>query len=319
MIEKSVGSLGMNARNDVLIVQTVLNVWRVRMGSRPIAVDGIAGSETIGAITQFQQLNRLATDGRAAPDGRTIKLLRSMLPEEAAIFGPTVAHLLTTLDYVTRLALVAPQSVQGEYRNVISRMAVLRKYRDLAPSSQNDQAVRLTGMPSGPPVIGFTGVEEGAAATALMLLALAVATMLLIMSQSPEFRKAVEVRAKELDRLLGGLKFESVGFFGSAVDLINLVLTESSSKDNDCRQSPTFTPSPECEEAIRKYVEFIARIVNQVRVIKGKLGFLVTMLGLGASKELVEMRRLVRLALEDALNLQFKKSDMKDKCKCRDI
>jgi hypothetical protein len=39
----------------------------------------------------------------------------------------------------------------------------------------------------------------------------------------------------------------------------------------------------------------------------------------GASKELVELRGLVRRALEDAFNLQFKKSDMKDKCKCREI
>lgn len=324
MIERSVGSRGANARNDVLIVQTALNFWRSTMGFRPIAVDGVVGPETIGAITKFQQMNRLIMDGRVDPDGRTIQLLRSLLPEEAAIFGPTIAQLLSTLDFLTRLSFVAPASVQGRYQFVIARMGFLRKYRHLAPSGPNDPPILLAGFPGGPPVIGVTGIEETAAAISLLLLALAVASMLLIMSQSPEFRKAVEVRAKELDRLLSGLKLESVGFFESAVELVNLVLTESSTKQDDCRQSPTFTPSPECEEAIRKFVQFTGFIVGQIKVIKSKIAFLLALLAAhrGLSKdvrEVVELRGLVRRALEDAFTLQFKKADMKDKCNCRDI
>jgi peptidoglycan hydrolase-like protein with peptidoglycan-binding domain len=77
MIENSVGINGRNALNDVLIIQSALNVWRVkngRGGRRPIAIDGFVGPETTGAIFDFQQSNGLGADGPIARCSHYIRI-----------------------------------------------------------------------------------------------------------------------------------------------------------------------------------------------------------------------------------------------------
>ena len=68
MIENSVGINGRNALNDVLIIQSALNVWRVKNGRGPIGIDGFVGPETTGAVFDFQQSNGLGADGRIVTD-----------------------------------------------------------------------------------------------------------------------------------------------------------------------------------------------------------------------------------------------------------
>jgi peptidoglycan hydrolase-like protein with peptidoglycan-binding domain len=83
MIENSVGANGRNAFNDVLIIQCALNVWRVKNGRGPIAVDGLVGPETTGAILDFQRTNSLGADGRIDANGPTVARLRALLGSEA--------------------------------------------------------------------------------------------------------------------------------------------------------------------------------------------------------------------------------------------
>jgi peptidoglycan hydrolase-like protein with peptidoglycan-binding domain len=78
-ITSSVGSGGVNRHADVRRVQDYLNVARSQDGLPPIAVDGIVGPETIGAITAFQRGNTRVIDGRVDPHGPTIATLERIV------------------------------------------------------------------------------------------------------------------------------------------------------------------------------------------------------------------------------------------------
>jgi len=77
-INASVGKAAYNVRNDVVLVQFLLNDWRGRNGAVSIDVDGIVGPETIGAISDFQRMFALYNDGRVDPEGPTILKLEQL-------------------------------------------------------------------------------------------------------------------------------------------------------------------------------------------------------------------------------------------------
>ncbi|MCQ6563986.1 peptidoglycan-binding domain-containing protein [Paenibacillus mendelii] len=68
----TVGVGGTNDHADVQAVQIMLNDWRTNNGRNAIGMDGLAGSETIDAITDFQQSVTGAADGRIDPGGPAI-------------------------------------------------------------------------------------------------------------------------------------------------------------------------------------------------------------------------------------------------------
>jgi len=74
-IKNSVGTGGRNAVADVFFVQLLLNDWRVRNQRNPIAVDGLVGQETVGAIEEFQRRVTGKVDGRVDPAGPAIEKL----------------------------------------------------------------------------------------------------------------------------------------------------------------------------------------------------------------------------------------------------
>src|SRR6266852_138957 len=76
-ISASVGSKGANRYDDVVTVQRVLNcVPPLEGGPSPaIAVDGLVGPRTIGAISRFQQHQFGWADDRVDPGQRTITKL----------------------------------------------------------------------------------------------------------------------------------------------------------------------------------------------------------------------------------------------------
>ncbi len=74
-IHASVGLNAANIRGDVILVQILLNDWRVRNSVAPIEVDGLVGPETIGAITAFQKKFMAISDGRVDPNGPTLRKL----------------------------------------------------------------------------------------------------------------------------------------------------------------------------------------------------------------------------------------------------
>jgi peptidoglycan hydrolase-like protein with peptidoglycan-binding domain len=88
-IRSSVGEGGWNDRQDVGVVQYLLNVVRKRSGATPLAVDGIVGPKTLAAIREFQQSNSLVVDGRVDPGHATILLLNAMVPQWPANNGVT--------------------------------------------------------------------------------------------------------------------------------------------------------------------------------------------------------------------------------------
>jgi peptidoglycan hydrolase-like protein with peptidoglycan-binding domain len=98
-IEKSVGSGGKNLVCDVFCVQMLLNVWRCCKRQPEIAEDGIAGPETVAAITAFQKSETGWVDGRVDPGGRAWRALeehaRPYVNEALAIvaMGISTTHL----------------------------------------------------------------------------------------------------------------------------------------------------------------------------------------------------------------------------------
>lgn len=87
----SVGLGGKNLRADVQAVQELLNRVAVGQGGppSPVAVDGLSGPETVGAITRFQKQNFGWGDGRVDPNGQTLARLNACA--DGASFGPPAA------------------------------------------------------------------------------------------------------------------------------------------------------------------------------------------------------------------------------------
>src|SRR4029453_7975120 len=79
LIAADVGPGCPNRRDDVLVVQSLLNVAyaRIRVPSRTIAVDGIVGSETNAALLHFQRAHFGRGDGRVEAAGRTLARLHA--------------------------------------------------------------------------------------------------------------------------------------------------------------------------------------------------------------------------------------------------
>ena len=103
-IDKSVGENAVNSRNDVVIVQVLLNFNRP-IPLRVVGVDGSIGRETNDAIREFQSriLKVLKPDGRVDPDGRTLAALRAGLPS----FSPSSPNLELILQGIMPLATSA--------------------------------------------------------------------------------------------------------------------------------------------------------------------------------------------------------------------
>ncbi len=77
-IQASVGQGGINHYDDVMSVQTLVNMC-LPTPLRPIAIDGAAGPRTIAAIEAIQRtlLQPATVDGRVDPTGPTMRFLRA--------------------------------------------------------------------------------------------------------------------------------------------------------------------------------------------------------------------------------------------------
>ena len=76
-IEDSVGAGGMNRASDVRIVQQLLNQHMLALGLPLLAVDNVAGRNTIKGIREYQRqvVGLSRPDGRIDPGGRTWRSL----------------------------------------------------------------------------------------------------------------------------------------------------------------------------------------------------------------------------------------------------
>jgi hypothetical protein len=79
VLEGSVGQGGANNRDDVELVQLLLNGWMEASKKPALAIDGVAGPRTIAAITSFQREYTPAfTSGRIEPGGPSLFQLGEM-------------------------------------------------------------------------------------------------------------------------------------------------------------------------------------------------------------------------------------------------
>jgi len=109
-INSSVGRGGRNVRGDVIIVQMMLN-RHIVPPTKPLVVDGVAGSKTVSAILVFQlKLGIENCDGRVKPHGKTFQALAS--EPKSVQMAQALASLLhdaflafasVTRDYMLRL------------------------------------------------------------------------------------------------------------------------------------------------------------------------------------------------------------------------
>jgi peptidoglycan hydrolase-like protein with peptidoglycan-binding domain len=79
-IKHPVGEGGSNRKDDVAIVQQLLNRARVKnnVPQEPLDVDGIVGPKTLAAIREFQTQFCSVVDGRVDPENETINQLRKV-------------------------------------------------------------------------------------------------------------------------------------------------------------------------------------------------------------------------------------------------
>lgn len=86
-IQFLVGRGGKNASEDVVVVQLLLNRIEPWVGGPRLLleVDGIFGPKTLQAVRDFQAYHQGVVDGMLAPDGWTIRKLRSLAPQLAEL------------------------------------------------------------------------------------------------------------------------------------------------------------------------------------------------------------------------------------------
>lgn len=77
-ITGSVGQGGVNDGRETQYVQALLNVSRADLGLTALALDGVVGSKTVGAITEFQTVAGAVVDGRVDPGLATITALEAL-------------------------------------------------------------------------------------------------------------------------------------------------------------------------------------------------------------------------------------------------
>src|SRR5690242_1583738 len=96
-MQGSVGRVGRNNPVEVKMIQSMLNSLPAMDGgpTSQLAVDGLVGPLTIGAITTFQRAARLrVADGRVDPLGPTIRALgvklnaKNLMPRNVLGIGP---------------------------------------------------------------------------------------------------------------------------------------------------------------------------------------------------------------------------------------
>jgi peptidoglycan hydrolase-like protein with peptidoglycan-binding domain len=322
MIEHSVGRGGFNDRNDVLLIQNALTVCRLQGGKCAIALDGLVGPETIGAITDYQQRNGLIADGRVDVRGPTEVQLRSDLGEEAAVFSYILTQLFQAYEPIPSYALIATAKTQPLFSELAMSFKPLFQYSDLTSDLKKQPALVQASLKARPPVFGFFGVDDAAEAIGLVLLAAAVAAIIIIMTQSPAFQKAVQERAKELDRILGELSHNiQQKVFEKAVNLIIAITSESVNQAAQCRKAPTFNPTPECLEAIQQFNFIVQRIKKQVDELRQLIVLFLTgqARGLPVHTLKTQIQGLLSRAQQNAFDLQVALQEMRDKCNCPDV
>lgn len=124
-ISKSVGRNGINAKDDVIFVQTALNTYAKKHASNtfPLKVDGLCGNKTVQAIYNFQKnhVGIIVPDAKVDTNGRTLRHLTSSSPLSIAapqIISPKPIGFLLNEAHVTYASDIP------ENRRIVSTYAI---------------------------------------------------------------------------------------------------------------------------------------------------------------------------------------------------
>jgi hypothetical protein len=324
MIERSVGSSGVNDHNDTLVIQCALNAARAQTGLVPIAIDGFVGPETIGAILAFQQKNPgLAKDGRIDPKGKTLATLTTFIGGEEFVFAPIVQQVLAIKSEMDGVFQFAPFRAKRPFQRIMQGLTEVSEFAEIAKGMPATKPQVSLAFNRGSPNFGFVGADDAVAAATLAMMALIMALLLVLIIQSPAFRKAVAVRAKELDRIMRDLQINSSVGLKESVDIISAIFTDTKEEEQRCRQSPTFVETPECAAAIRAFAAAVAKMRSLLPRLIAMLNRILDFAkrphtGLDIRKTRLDFNKLLAEAQALAAELQFALADMRQACKCPD-
>ena len=119
-ITGSVGKGGKNSAPDTRMVQGLINPHAIKLGIKPLDVDGLCGPLTISAITRYQTvvMKTPAADGRVEPGGKTFISLTSVPAPVESIIKASRAIAKLTIGNFKKLPVVidpADGTVQDAY------------------------------------------------------------------------------------------------------------------------------------------------------------------------------------------------------------
>ncbi len=212
-ITSSVGSGGVNRRDDVVRVQEYLNVARRQERLPPIAVDGLVGPETIGAITAFQRTHTGIVDGRADPRGPTIiELERIVVPTVEARLRRDMLQILDDLDHqLGRRGHRLPAALQAKLHAIRQSVSSLRagphaameETPSLQPAFFSGTARPAIVLAAAPAAAG--AAVAAAAVEAMMLALLATIALLVIIMLLPHVSRTIEEILRKIQVLMAQL------------------------------------------------------------------------------------------------------------------
>ena len=136
LIADAVGTGCSNRRDDVLVVQSLLNVAyaRVRVPPRTIPVTGVVDADTQTAIVQFQRAQLGGSDGRVDPGGATLARLNAVA---AGLPRSTASARYSSLLSPVAAALDATPLARGWAADARAHLELLLASRTLGRSTRS--------------------------------------------------------------------------------------------------------------------------------------------------------------------------------------
>lgn len=250
--------------------------------------------------------------------------LVTLIGGDEYVFGPIIQQLLAIKTEIEKLSLATPRQVKLPLSRLLPGLNAVSKYKDLAKILPDPRPTTTLAFNKGTPNFGFAGVDDATALLTLAAMALTMALLLVLIIQSPAFRKAVSVRAKELDRIMRELQINAVVGLKESVDIVNAIFNGSKEEEQRCRQSPTFEATPQCIQAMR---DFSAALIKMQSLMPRLISLLNRIInyakfphsGLDIMKTRSDFNKLLADAQALAFELQISLSEMREKCKCPDL
>ncbi len=316
LITASVGSSGVNRRDDVTLIQFLLNEWRAQNARKRIAQDGLVGPETIGAIRDFQNAVTHIVDGRVDPGGPAIKEL-ARTPAGEGI--RSVASILLTYLMTIETELQRASGNLPDLRAVVRQLKVEAQEAGGEPLPISTAGTARRGPllafaigGSGPPVFGLAITIE------LILIVLAAILLIIL---------ALKAMLDDINRRNGKIDPKTQRWMENIADELGKRVMDLNRQTNDIKRrferclNKLVQKSPQCLQAIAVYLQLQALVdAKQARVMQlaAKIGLDIHDKKPVDPAELSELQNLVNELKQLLPKLESALDDMLEKCGCLD-